>query len=156
VQRFLRDEQIRMPDGLKLNVGSASRRFDIRTVNLDLIMGREVDLQADLMNLPLKNESVGSIICTGVLEHVADPHCAAREMVRVLQPGGRLFVEVPFMQTLHASPRDFSRWTPDGLRQLLRPLRILELHVVAGPASALAWMFQETMALFFSFGNELV
>jgi SAM-dependent methyltransferase len=152
----LRQEQIRRPDGLKLNVGSASQRFDIRTVNLDLLIGRDVDLQADLMRLPLRDESVESIICTGVLEHVTDPHCAVREMFRVLRPGGRLFVEVPFMQTLHASPKDFSRWTPDGLRQLLRPLRVLELHVAAGPASALAWMFQETMALFFSLGNELV
>jgi hypothetical protein len=69
----------------------------------------------------------------------------------VLRPGGRLFVEVPFMQTRHSSPSDFSRWTPEGVRQLLRDFRIEELHVAAGPASALAWMFQETMALLFSF-----
>jgi len=150
-QSFLRQEQIRTPDGLKFNVGSASRRFDIRTVNLDLLIGRDVDLQADLMMLPLRDESVESIICTGVLEHVTDPHCAVREMFRVLRPGGRLFVEVPFMQTRHSSPSDFSRWTPEGVQQLLRDFRIEELYVAAGPASALAWIFQETMALLFSF-----
>jgi SAM-dependent methyltransferase len=120
-------------------------------VNLDLLSGREVDLQADLMRLPLRDESVESIICTGVLEHVADPQCAEKEMFRVLRPSGRLFAEVPFMQTRHAAPSDFSRWTPEGIRELLRHFRIEELHVAAGPASALAWLFQKSLALLLSF-----
>jgi hypothetical protein len=33
---------------------------------------------------------------------------------------------------------------------------ILELNVVAGPASALAWLVQETLAMLFSFHNELI
>ena len=31
-----------------------------------------------------------------------------------------------------------------------------ELHVVAGPASGLAWQFQETMAMLFSLNNEVL
>jgi hypothetical protein len=60
------------------------------------------------------------------------------------------------MQTFHASPKDFYRWTTDGLRQLMGSFDILELHVVAGPASALAWQFQETMAMLFSMNNEIL
>ena len=57
------------------------------------------------------------------------------------------------MQTIHASPKDFFRWTPDGLKELLRGFEVDNIDIVAGPATALAWQFQETMAMLLSFGN---
>jgi SAM-dependent methyltransferase len=149
--QFLLREESRAPGGLRLNIGSASRRYSVPTVNLDLAANAEVDIQADAVDLPFKNNTVESVVCTGVLEHVIDPGQAVGEIFRVLKSGGGAFFEVPFMQTRHAAPCDFSRWTPEGIRQLLREFQIVELHVAAGPASALAWLFQETMALLFSF-----
>ena len=156
VMQFLQNELVRAPDGFRFNVGSASRRFRTKIFNLDLFTGPEVDVQGDLLNLPIKDESVDTILCTGVLEHVSDPNKAVEEIYRVLKFEGRVFIETPFMQTVHGSPKDFSRWTPDGLRQLLCTFEIQELNVVAGPASALAWLVQETMAMLFSFHNELI
>lgn len=125
-------------------------------LNLDLSAGQDVDVAGDLIRLPLKNESVDTLICTGVLEHVPQPGDAVAELYRVLKPGGRLFVETPFMQTVHASPDDYSRWTPNGLRRLLQDFDLLEQHVVAGPASALAWQVQETLAMLFSLRNDVL
>jgi len=156
VLQFLSNEQVRSPGGLRLNVGSASRRFGIKTLNLDLFAGEGVDVQGNLMSLPFRDESVDTVVCTGVLEHVRDSHCAVAEIWRVLKPGGRVFVETPFMQTVHASPNDFYRWTPDGIQQLMRTFDLIEFHVVAGPASALAWQFQETMAMLFSLHKEVL
>ena len=155
VRAFLRSEEARTSGGVRLNVGSASRRFGVKMLNLDLYRGENVDVQGDLLNLPLKDGSVDSVVCQGVLEHVSDPHQGVAEIRRALKFGGRLFVEAPFMQTVHASPDDYSRWTPSGLRQLLKDFTILECHVVAGPASVLAWQFQETMAMLFSFGSDV-
>lgn len=107
------------------------------------------------MRLPLKTASVESIVCTGVLEHIADPHKALWEMYRVLRFGGKIFIEIPFMQTAHASPQDFYRWTPDGLRQMLSAFEIAEIEIVAGPGTALAWQFQATMAMLFSMNKEI-
>ena len=156
VVEFLQNEQIRSPEGLRLNVGSASRRFGIKTFNLDLFTGHEVDIQGDLLHLPIEDESVDTLLCTGVLEHVSEPDMAVQEIYRVLKFEGRVFLETTFMQTVHASPKDFYRWTPDGLRQLVGAFELLELHIVAGPASALAWLLQETFAMLFSFHNELL
>jgi SAM-dependent methyltransferase len=156
VIQFLLQEESRVPDGLRLNIGSASLRFSVPTVNLDLAAGAEVDIQADAADLPFKNNTVDSVLCTGVLEHVTEPGQAVREIFRVLKLGGCAFFELPFMQTRHAAPRDFSRWTPEGIRQLLRDFQIVDLHVAAGPASALAWLFQENMALLFSFRTRLL
>ncbi len=156
VHQFLSHEQIRSPAGLRLNVGSGDRRLPAETINLDLIAGIEVDIQGDLMHLPIKEESVDTIVCTGVIEHVRMPDTAVKEICRVLKSGGCVFIETPFMQTHHVSPKDYYRWTPDGLRQLLGDFKIAEFDVAAGPASALAWQFQETMAMLFSFNSEVV
>jgi len=125
-------------------------------LNLDLLSGKEVDVQGDLLHLPIKDKSVDTLLCTGVLEHVSDPNVAVQEMYRVLKFEGRVFMETPFIQSVHAAPKDFCRWTPDGLRKLMTSFEILELKIVAGPASALAWLLQETLAMLFSFHNELL
>jgi SAM-dependent methyltransferase len=95
-------------------------------------------------------------VCTGVLEHVSDPYKAVEEIYKALKFGGRVFFETPFMQTIHTSPKDFSRWTPDGLKKLMCAFDVKKVDVVAGPASALAWQFQETMSMLFSFNNIIL
>ena len=156
VLQFLHNEQVRSPGGLKLNVGSGSQRFDMKTLNLDLLAGEQVDIQGDLLHLPIKDESIETIVCTGVLEHVSDPHKAVDEIYRALKFGGKAFLETPFMQTVHAVPKDFCRWTPEGLKKLMCAFDVDSVDVVAGPASALAWQFQETMAMLFSFNKEVL
>jgi ubiquinone/menaquinone biosynthesis C-methylase UbiE len=45
---------------------------------------------------PFANEAFDVIWCSEVLEHLFDPGFAVREMHRVLGPGGRLLVTVPY------------------------------------------------------------
>jgi hypothetical protein len=42
------------------------------------------------------------------------------------------------------------------LQQVLQAFALLEWHPVAGPASALAWSFQETMAMAFSLERQVL
>ena len=156
VRVFLQEEENRVPQGFRINVGSASERFGVDMLKLDLIQSQEVDVRGDVLRLPIHDETVDTVVCTGVLEHVSDPHQAVKEIYRVLKSGGRVFVETPFMQTIHASPDDYSRWTPNGLRRLLKEFEILDCQLVAGPGSALAWQFQETMSMLFSFHTDLL
>jgi len=156
VFNFLSEEQKRSPDGFRLNVGSGNRRFDLKVFNLDIFFGEEIDVQGDLLNLPIKEDAIDTIVCTGVLEHVSDPSKAIEEIYTALKIGGRVFIETPFMQTIHASPKDYSRWTPEGLKKLVGIFDVKRIEVVAGPASGLAWQFQETMAMLFSFNNEIL
>ena len=153
---FLSGEERRKPNGLKLNVGSGARCFKFRIFNLDLFFEEKIDIQGDLLNLPIRAENLDTIVCTGVLEHVEDPFKAVDEFYRVLKNGGRVYLETPFIQTIHEAPKDFSRWTPEGLKKLMAVFDIKKIDIVAGPGSALAWQFQETMAMLFSFNSEVV
>lgn len=156
VERFMQNEELRSPGGFRLNIGCGDQRFVVKTFNLDLVAGQEVDIRGDLLHLPVKDESVDTIVCTGVLEHVCQPDSAVKEIYRVLKSGGCAFIETPFMQTHHVSPKDYYRWTPDGLRHLLCNFRLDGFHVTAGPGSAFAWQLQETLAMLFSFNSEVL
>ena len=63
------------------------------------------------------------VICEQVLEHVADPWLAARNLRQLTEPGGHLIVSTPFLIRIHELPeygmRDYWRFTPRGLRELL-------------------------------------
>lgn len=45
--------------------------------------------------LPFADNTFDHIICSEVMEHIPDDHAAARELTRVLKPGGTLAVTVP-------------------------------------------------------------
>jgi len=63
------------------------------------------------------------VICEQVIEHVADPWAAARNLRALCAPGGHVIVSTPFLIRIHELPmfgmRDYWRFTPRGLRQLL-------------------------------------
>lgn len=69
--------------------------------------------------LPFEDEAFDTLLCTQVLEHVADLDQILSEMLRVLAPGGLLLVSAPFLFNLHGAPHDYRRFTEYGLAGLL-------------------------------------
>lgn len=59
------------------------------------------------------------VIAEQVLEHVADPWQATRNMAAMVNEGGMVVVTTPFLIKVHGSPKDYWRFTADGLRLLL-------------------------------------
>ncbi len=87
-------------------------------VNIDLFPLPGVDVVADAESLPFPSGLFQCIECDAVLEHVKDPGQVMRELQRVLAQAGHLHIVTPFCHPFHEYPRDFHRFTPDGLRQL--------------------------------------
>jgi len=50
---------------------------------------------ADITTLPFADQVFDQVICAEVLEHIPDDRLAAKELARVLKPGGTLAVSVP-------------------------------------------------------------
>jgi SAM-dependent methyltransferase len=55
------------------------------------------------------------VVSFQVLEHSSQPLALLRECFRVLRAGGALFLTIPFMFEYHGVPRDFRRWTHEGI-----------------------------------------
>ena len=51
--------------------------------------------RADITRLPFADGSFDVVVCSEVLEHIADNRTAIAELIRVLKPGGNLAVTVP-------------------------------------------------------------
>jgi SAM-dependent methyltransferase len=68
------------------------------------------------------------VLCTEVLEHVADWHAAFSNFSTLLAPGGRIVLTCPHVYPLHEEPYDFWRPTPHALRYFAARagLRVLE------------------------------
>jgi len=79
-----------------------------------------IDRHDDIHSLGFPDGHFNAVVCWSVLEHVPEPQRAIAEMLRVLKPGGSIWVQLPFLFPYHADPHDYWRVTPAGLRQWMR------------------------------------
>ncbi len=142
------EEHARLFDGPYLEVGSKNygSTQDLRTrfagdyVGVDMETGPGVDAVCDLtqpleeVQAALGRESFGSIFCLSVLEHCSQPFRMADNLSRLLRPGGRICVSVPFSWEFHGFPSDYWRFTHEGVRLLFPELEFPEEYRVSAAA----------------------
>lgn len=75
-----------------------------------------MELDKALPEEMLANGLFDFILCTEVLEHVADWEQAFTNISSLLKPGGRILITCPFFYILHEQPYDFCRSTPYMLK----------------------------------------
>lgn len=68
-------------------------------------------------------------------------------MFRVLKPGGYLHIAVPFCHPVHLYPGDYTRWTMDGLRELVADFDVVDIGVRTGPTATLLTVLLEYLKL---------
>lgn len=118
--------------GLVLDIGAADRwiesklssgveylALDYPATGRDLYSARPT-VFGDGASLPFGGACFDGVLCLEVLEHVPDPESVLKEITRVLKPGGRAWISMPFLYPLHDAPFDFQRFTEYGLRRSMR------------------------------------
>ena len=105
--------------GLILDCGAGRRNvyFD-NVVNFEIAAYDTTDVRGVGEELPFRDNVFEAVISIAVLEHVKDPFRCAREIARVLKPGGDLICCVPFLQPYHGYPNHYYNMTHQGLRNL--------------------------------------
>lgn len=95
----------------------------------------------DLTEIPVDAESYDAILCSQVLAHLPKPDAALAEMVRVLKPGGKLWLTAPLFFEENEKPYDFHRFTRFGLTAAMQRagLEIEQLEPLEGYAGTLAY-----------------
>ncbi|MBC7849682.1 MAG: class I SAM-dependent methyltransferase [Chitinophagaceae bacterium] len=78
-----------------------------------------VDVFYDGKTLPFADNHFDSIFCSEVVEHVFDPEIILPELFRVLKPGGRILLTVPFCWNEHEVPYDYARYSSFGITHLV-------------------------------------
>jgi len=123
--------------GRGLNVGGGPSRLDDRLVHIDVIRHPVCDCVADARRLPFASAVFDLAVAQETVEHVEDPFQAVREMVRVVRPGGRIYLQIPFVIGYHPGPEDYWRVTRAGLEALLRQAGIpgAQIEIAVGPGT---------------------
>lgn len=89
-----------------------------------------VDLTTDLNRpLALPSASFDTILLTEVLEHIARPEDLWAEIARLLRPGGKLILTVPFLYWIHEAPHDHFRYTEHRLALFCRDHGLRPIHL---------------------------
>jgi hypothetical protein len=94
-------------------------RYELITSNLGYNrQGAAIPLDMEDMAC-FEANSIGSILCSEVMEHVKHPDRALAEAFRVLKPGGKLVITTPYAIVIHDTPEDGGfhgrNFTPRGL-----------------------------------------
>ena len=80
-------------------------------------------------------------------KHVRDPAQVVREIERVLAPGGYVHLVTPFCHPFHEYPKDFRRFTLDGLKELAGPMEVAAEGWRTGPTATLLIIVLEYIKL---------
>jgi SAM-dependent methyltransferase len=131
------------PDKLFLDVGAGFKYHCFENVvNLEIVDYPSTDVLGVGEQLPFLENSFDGVFSSVVLEHVKDPFSCARELTRVLKPGGELLCSAPFLQPRHGYPNHYYNMTSEGLANLFPELTIREATVPSylQPMGAITWI----------------
>jgi SAM-dependent methyltransferase len=118
--------------GLVLDFGAGNTAPDQRHPNVVLheaLHYPQVDVVSVLPRLPYRDGVFDAVISQAVFEHVARPWETAKELYRVLKPGGCIHVDTAFMQPFHADPCHYFNMTTSGLHQVFHQFREVAVGV---------------------------
>jgi SAM-dependent methyltransferase len=81
----------------------------------------------DITHCPaIPDNSFDAIVSIDTFEHLKEPWLAAKEITRILKPGGVCSIGTVFSWRYHPVPVDYWRFSPECLQSLFKDLQCLE------------------------------
>lgn len=108
-------------------------------------MGIDISFGHDIKDIKHPDNRFDNVFCSQVLEHVDDYMKAISEIRRVLKPKGILILSVPFTWQLHGEPNDYRRFTPYGIKEMLKGFTIIETKANGGKWATIGQLLINSM-----------
>lgn len=148
--------------GIVLDIGSKSAKgrysfkngLDaVKVIALDIVPCEGVDIAGDAHRLPVRSETIDCVVLVSVLMYIANPQHVIAEIMRVLRPGGLIYISTPFVFRYAPDPEDYFRSSVTGLQVLCQPFEEIQSGFNRGPASTMADLLSHFCAILFCFNS---
>lgn len=139
---FLMELRVQLEkDDILIDLGAGQCRYkfmldNCNYIGVDLCIGDKswdfsrIDIAGDIIRADfIKDNCADYILNTSVLEHINEPEEMLSHIYRVLKPGGKLYLYVPFVIPEHQIPYDFYRYTSYGLRCLIEKVGLNPVYI---------------------------
>ncbi len=126
-------------DVLDIGCGQSPYRFLLSSKNtqyfgIDIVDADKFDYSnSDITafngeDIPFEEEKFNGVICTEVLEHVQHYQKLIDEMYRVMKPGAKGIVTIPWSARYHYIPYDYFRYTPSSLKTMFSRFSVAKIR----------------------------
>ncbi len=130
-------------DGYSLNIGAGNTETKIpNCIELEYSIHKNTDIVGDAHCLPFRDEVFDAVVSFNTFEHLQDPATAAKEILRVLKPGGKVLIHTAFLQPLHEQPAHYYNATKYGILNWFSQFDVESCKVLKqfNPALKIAWL----------------
>lgn len=100
----------------------------IDTFNIDPNVGANIIGSVE-EKFPVESETYDNVLAINLIEHVYKVSNVFTETFRVLKPGGKFIIVVPFFHHIHGSPDDYHRYTASCLRRMCSDAGLSEISI---------------------------
>lgn len=145
-ERFI--DWLKELDGYSLNIGAGNSQTKITNcIELEYSIYKTTDIVADAHCLPFKDEVFDAVVSFNTFEHLQDPFTAAKEILRVLKPGGKVVIHTAFLQPLHEQPAHYYNATKYGILNWFSQFDVESCKVLKqfNPALTIAWLVSDIL-----------
>lgn len=127
--------ELKKLQGSVLDIGAGGKYSDyykyLKNVNIYTSLDIDAKTQANIIspaeNLPNFNIPFANVIAIELLEHSSSPKMAINEIHRVLRDGGTCILTTRFVYPYHPNPKDYFRFSKDGLFELFKDFKTITL-----------------------------
>lgn len=143
-------EWLKQLDGYSLNIGAGASQTKLpNSIEMEYAIFKNTDVIADAHALPFQDAAFDAVVALNVFEHLSEPTVAAKEIFRVLKPGGKVIIHTAFLQPLHEEPFHFFNATKYGVMKWFSDFDIqcCQVSENLNPAFTIAWLSSELLRL---------
>ena len=121
--------------------------YNSKNLQSNKIIKIKSNYQFDYRKIKLKKGQFDLIIIPNLMHHISDPEKIIHQSYRLLKKNGTIYIFEPLFREVHQYPEDYFRFTPYGLRFLLKKINFKneKYKTIGGPFTSAMYFWDQAI-----------